>query len=93
MCKWLKIKINLFIVYHSETDSQSEQINQDVKQGLWTYCNYMQDNWAKWLLMIEFSDNNNAFSATSLSLFYLNKGFHSRMSFSLNETTYESTHE
>ena len=53
----------------------------------------MQDDWAKWLLMIEFSDNNNAFSATSLSLFYLNKCFHSRMSFSPDETTYESTHE
>ena len=31
MCKWLKIKINLFTAYHSETDSQSEQVNQDVK--------------------------------------------------------------
>ena len=43
--------------------------------------------------MVKFSDNNNAFSATSLSPFYLNKGFHPRMSFGPDETTYESTRE
>ena len=53
----------------------------------------MQNDWVKWLSMIKFSDNNNVFSATSFSLFYLNKGFHLCMSFSLNETTYESTCE
>ena len=36
----------------------------------------MQNNWIKWLLMMKFSDNNNTFSVISLSLFYLNKGFH-----------------
>ena len=53
----------------------------------------MQDDWAKWLPMVEFSNNNNASSATSLSPFYLNKGFHPQMSFGPDETTYESTRE
>ena len=53
----------------------------------------MQNDWVKWLSMMKFSDNNNVFSATSLSSFYLNKGFHLCMSFSSDKTTYESTHE
>ena len=40
------------------------------------YCNYMQDDWAKWLPMMKFSDNNNVTSVISLLPFYLNKGFH-----------------
>ena len=53
----------------------------------------MQDDWARWLFMIKFSDNNNAFSATFLLPFYLNKGFHPHISFSPDEITYESTRE
>ena len=53
----------------------------------------MQDDWVKWLLIVKFSDNNNIFSVTSLSSFYFNKSFYLCMSFSLNKTTYESTHE
>ena len=44
MCKQLKIKANLSTAYHSETDDQTEWANQDIKQGIWTYCNYMQDD-------------------------------------------------
>ena len=57
------------------------------------YCNYIQDNWVKWLLMMKFSNNNNMFSAISLSSFYLNKSFHLCMNFSSDKTTYESTCE
>ena len=53
----------------------------------------MQDDWVKWLPMMEFSDNNNASSATSLLPFYLNKGFHPQMSFSPDKTIYKSTCE
>jgi hypothetical protein len=93
LCERLRIQANLSTAYHPETDGQSERANQDVKRGLRTYCNYMQDDWAKWLPMVEFSDNNNTSSATSISPFYLNKGFHPRMSFGPNTATYESTRE
>jgi len=92
-CQKLKIKANLSTAYHPETDGQSEHANQEVKQGLRTYCNYMQDDWARWIPMIEFSDNNNVSSASNLSPFYLNKGFHPRMSFSPDTTSYNSTRE
>ena len=43
--------------------------------------------------MIEFSENNNTSSATSMTPFYFNKGFHPRMSFDPDTTSYESTRE
>ena len=93
MCKQLKIKTNLSTTYYLETDSQTEWVNQDIEWGLQTYCNYIQNDWARWLLMMKFSDNNNTFSAISLLSFYLNQSFHPCMSFSFDKTTYKSTHK
>ncbi len=53
----------------------------------------MQNDWAKLLLMIKFIDNNALFSVIFLISFFLNKDFHSRMSFELNVIEYESSHE
>jgi len=43
--------------------------------------------------MIEFSDNVNTFLIISMTSFYFNKEFHSRMSFNSDTTDYEITHE
>ena len=40
------------------------------------------------LLMIEFVDNNILSALIKIILFFVNKNFHSRMSFSLNSTSY-----
>ncbi len=53
----------------------------------------MQNDWAKLLLMIEFINNNALFSIIFLISFFLNKDFHSHMSFELNVIEYESSHE
>ncbi len=53
----------------------------------------MQNDWAKLLLMIEFVDNNALFSVIFSTSFFLNKDFHSHMSFELNVIEYESFHE
>ncbi len=90
LCKRLKIKVNLSTVYHSEIDDQSKRANQDVERGLRIYCNYMQNDWAKWLSMMEFSDNSNTFSTISMISFYFNKDFHPRMSFDSDTTDYET---
>ncbi len=70
LCKRLRITASLSTAYHPETDGQSERANQDVERGLRTYCNYMQDDWAKWLPMVKFSENSNTSSATSMTPFY-----------------------
>ncbi len=91
-CKWLKIKVNLSTVYHSEIDDQLKRVNQDVECELWIYCNYMQNDWAKWLSIMKFSDNFNTFLTILMIFFYFNKNFHSRMSFDSDMTDYETTH-
>ncbi len=93
LCKRLRITASLFTVYHSEIDDQSKQVNQDVERELRIYCNYMQDDWVKWISMIKFSDNSNIFSIFSMISFYFNKRFHSRMNFNSDTTDYKITHE
>ena len=44
------------------------------------YSDYQQTDWASLLPMAEFSYNNSKHSATTLTLFYANYGFHPKMS-------------
>ncbi len=53
----------------------------------------MQNNWAKWLSMMKFSENFNIFSIISMTSFYFNKSFHSRINFDSDTTNYETTHK
>ncbi len=53
----------------------------------------MQNDWSKWLLMIKFVDNNVLSSIIFLIFFFMNKSFHSHMSFDSDIIEYESTHE
>ncbi len=93
LCKWLSISLWLFIVYHSQINDQSEQVNQNIKRYLWFFCLYMQNDWFKWLFMIKFVDNNVLFSVIFLILFFMNKNFHSHISFDSDIIEYKSTHE
>ncbi len=91
LCLRLDIKVKLFTDYHLQIDNQTERANQNVKWYLRSYCSYMQDNWFVWLFMIEFVNNNAILSSIEQSTFFLNKSFHSHMSFNLNSIEYEIT--
>ncbi len=93
LCKRLSISLWLFIVYHSQINDQSERVNQNVKRYLRFFCSYMQNNWFKWLFMIEFVDNNVLSSVISLIFFFMNKSFYSCMSFDSDIIKYESIRE
>ncbi len=93
LCKRLSISLRLFIVYHSRINGQSEWVNQNVERYLRFFCSYMQNDWFKWLLMIKFVNNNILSSAIFLTLFFMNKNFHSCMSFDPDIIEYESTRE
>ncbi len=93
LCKQLSIFLWLFIIYYLQINDQSERVNQNVKRYLWFFCSYMQNDWFKWLLMIEFVDNNILSSVIFLILFFMNKSFHSRMSFDSDIIKYESIRE
>ena len=45
-------------------------MNAVMEHYLWAFCNYMQDDWTKWVLGAEFSANN-ALSAITLALPFL----------------------
>ncbi len=53
----------------------------------------MQNDWVKLLFMIKFVNNNALFSVIFSISFFLNKDFHSHMSFKLNVIEYESFRE
>ncbi len=91
LCLRLDIKMKLFTNYHLQINDQTERANQNVKRYLQSYCSYMQDDWFIWLSMIEFVDNNAISSSIEQSTFFLNKNFHSHMSFDLNSIEYEIT--
>ncbi len=93
LCKRLSISLWLFIVYHSQIDDKSEWVNQNVERYLCSFCLYMQNDWSKWLFMIKFINNNILFFIIFLILFFMNKSFHSHMSFNSDIIEYESIRE
>ncbi len=93
LCKRLSISLRLFIIYHSQINDQSKRVNQNVERYLRSFCSYMQNYWSKWLFMIKFVNNNVLFSVIFLILFFMNKSFHSCMSFDSDIIEYESIRE
>ena len=59
------------IVYHPQTDGQTEKINQILKQYLQYYINYRQNNQIELLLLAQFAYNSNTI-IIGLSPFYVN---------------------
>ena len=84
----MNIKCNFFTIFHSQLNKSSKQVNQDVEIHFRKYCNYMQDDWAEWLIMIEFSNNNRLSKITKLTFFFANKDFHLRMTFKSDDIIY-----
>ena len=61
--KALETRRQLLIVYHPQTDGQTERINQEIGTFLWHYVNYQQDNWTDWLAAAEFQYNDKKHAA------------------------------
>lgn len=72
--------------YHPETDGQTENINQTVQQYLRMFISYRQDDWTKWLGLVEFAYNNSVHASTRVSPFYATFGRHPH--FDVNMPTY-----
>ena len=51
------IKAVIFIAYYPQTDRQTERLNQTLEQYLRHYINYIQNNWALLLLVVQFAYN------------------------------------
>ena len=83
--KMLGIETKLSTAYHPETDGQMERTNQELEQYLRMYINHRQNNWAKWLAMVEFAFNNKVHTATKTSPFQVNYGRELRMGFDIRK--------
>jgi hypothetical protein len=70
----LGVEGNLSMVYHPQTDGQTEQVNREVEKYLWMFTNYQQDDWVDWLPLTKFSYNNTISESTGYSPFFLNRG-------------------
>ena len=75
--KVLETKRQLSTVYHSQTDGQTERINQEIEMFLRHYVNYQQNNWIDWLAAAEFQYNDKKYMATERTSFKLNFRRHS----------------
>ena len=72
----LGTKRQLLMAYHpqtdSQTDGQTERINQEIGMFLQHYVNYQQDDWMNWLAVAEFQYNDKRHAAIGKTPFELN---------------------
>jgi len=92
LCNLLGIKVNLSTAYHPQTDGQTERINQILEQYLRIFINYQQDDWHSLLPLAEFAYNNTTHSATQVTPFFANKGFHPKLEVSLKSVPSNDAH-
>jgi len=72
------IKSKMSSSFHSQTDGQTERVNQTLECYLRNYCNYEQDNWEEMLPMAEYAYNNSLHSTVKITPFFANYGYHPR---------------
>jgi hypothetical protein len=58
LCYHLWIRLRYNIVYHSQTNEQIEKQNQILESYLRSYVNYQQNDWIRWLNIVEYAYNN-----------------------------------
>ena len=87
----LGIKTAASTAYHSQTDGQTECINE---QYLRLFVNQHQDNWYKWVSLAEFTYNNRIHSSTQTTPFMLDNGQYPRLGVEpVRETRLETLRE
>jgi len=67
LCAQLGIELSLSTAFHPQTDGQTERMNAVMEQYLWSYVNYLQDDWAEWLPIAKFVSNNHTLETTAVS--------------------------
>ena len=78
LTKRLGVRLRMSTAFRPQTDGQTERINQTLEQYLRQFCNYEQNDWCDMLPLAEYSYNNSVTTATQMSPFYANYGFHPR---------------
>ena len=75
----LGIQHKLFTAYHSQTDDQTERMNQTVETYLWHYVSKTQENWVQLLSIAQFVYNNVRNEIMRVTSFYVNYRYNLEM--------------
>jgi len=70
--KMLGIETRLLTAFYSQTDRQTEWMNQELEQYLRFFIEYRQRDWPEWLATAEFAVNNKIHLATRVLPFIAN---------------------
>jgi len=71
------------MVFHPQTDGQTERVNQELEQYLKMFIDHRQKQWPDWLGTAEFTYNNKVHSSTKTSPFKANYRQDPRMGFEI----------
>ncbi|CCE34844.1 uncharacterized protein CPUR_08783 [Claviceps purpurea 20.1] len=74
--KLVGVQSRMSTAFHPQTDGQTERTNQILEIYLRAFVNYEMSNWEDLLPTAEFAYNNSTSSATTLSPFFANYGYH-----------------
>jgi len=79
----LGIESKLSMAFHSQTDEQTERVNQELEQYLRMFIDHRQEQWLDWLETAEFAYNNKVHSSTQMLPFKANYRQDPRMGFEI----------
>ena len=79
ICYHARIRRRLNIVFHSQTNEQTERQNQMFKHYLKCFVNEKQINWTNLLSLTEFVSNNNLHNSADSTSFHLMYKYHSKI--------------
>ena len=72
----LGVKPRMSTAFHPQTDGQTERVNQTIEAFLRPFISHDQDDWVDLLPLPEFAYNNSTTTATGMSPFFANYGWH-----------------
>ena len=93
LCKLFDINAKLSTTFHSETDGQNKNANQDMERHLRSYVNHFQNDWIELPAIAKFSGNANTLAIIKISPFLASQGVVPQMSFDLVDFSALSTHK
>jgi len=70
------IRPRMSTAFHSQTNGQTERLNQTIEAYLRAFIGKKQNDWVRLLPMAEFAYNHSVTAGNGMSLFYANYGFH-----------------
>jgi hypothetical protein len=74
--KRLGSKFSMSTTHHPQSDGQTESASRVVEEMLRAFTNYKQNDWDKYLSLVEFAYNNSIQASTGITPFFANYGQH-----------------